>query len=483
MSIDSIQKSNHNSKNKFITVLLWISLVYSAQWINSCTRSILHDSILSYVFVYFAQPFVLASILILVYFLSSRKISLRDVPELASFWLFLVVIVWSFIEWYHLPDTYSMLRQFKFIFYSKLISSFMICCLLAAIFEISNVNIVNSRFPAYVMAVVSIKAVVLMFIAAFAIIGVIPYCNNIIFNSSQAYESLALIFFVMMVFLFLLTRKQLCFFLIIGALPMFYFECRGASLIFVGIFLLFLAQFLIKKRSRTHKLVLLILTPFFLLSFLNTLEVTPLGITSIRNYIKPKVINNNFVSNLPCRDRTQVGLLSISLVNYMRTGDNSLEAVLGNEPDVVESTVMTETTLSAYSRIGSIILGMKTFFRNPVLGIGSHAAYELHVAGYGIHSLIPLFLASYGLVGFIPFLIVCLFAIANYARKTENYLKMIAASFFVVSVMMLVNSFIWWYSFIYLFLCCRQNNFNFELLHKKLSNCENCDVGHPVPIP
>ena len=112
---------------------------------------------------------------------------------------------------------------------------------------------------------------------------------------------------------------------------------------------------------------------------------------------------------------------------------------------------MNEGTLSAFSRMATIILGLDTFIHHPILGIGSHNAYVLKVAGFGIHSLIPLILASYGIIGFFPLTIVCIFFLGKYIKETGDYSGMIFISTLTILFMTFMNSFSWMYSFVALF--------------------------------
>lgn len=70
---------------------------------------------------------------------------------------------------------------------------------------------------------------------------------------------------------------------------------------------------------------------------------------------------------------------------------------------VSPSLVSDESSLSAFSRIGSNYFSLLSFFDNPLLGIGQAEAYSIKVLGAGVHSLHFLIANATGLAGLVLF--------------------------------------------------------------------------------
>lgn len=68
---------------------------------------------------------------------------------------------------------------------------------------------------------------------------------------------------------------------------------------------------------------------------------------------------------------------------------------VGVSPDLVSD----ESSLSAFSRIGSNYYSLLSFLDNPLLGIGQAESYSIKVLGAGVHSLHFLIANSTGLIG------------------------------------------------------------------------------------
>ncbi|MDD5450313.1 MAG: hypothetical protein PHT49_00200 [Desulfovibrionales bacterium] len=452
-------------RNRLILFLFWVSIAYASRWFNGIILLVSDSYVLKHLFANHAQPFVTLFFAALIYFLSHDRITLNDIPKLISFKLLIVALIFMVIETIHFPNDYSLFKQFKYLFYSKLISSFLVCVLIIFIIEIVIKNVNKLYFIVHLIYIISFKAIGYMFMAVLLKEEVIPlFINNLIFNSSQAYESLAIIFVILFGYIHALDDWKKYMLIYVNALPMFFFECRGASLTFIIISIFFLIETFHRQLILKRKILLLTLLPLLFFSFLTLKGVAPLGITTFHSF----VVNKGFSATMKNQEQIQIGKLYRNLSNLLGTRPKQIERYIG-ELSSDDSLQMNEQTVSAFSRIGTFMLGISTFIYHPILGIGSHNAYTLHVAGFGIHSLAPLILASYGMVGFLPLAIFCIFVIGKYTKETGDYLGMIFISSLIILFMTFINSFSWMYSFAVLF-----------FYYAKSDNCFRCPISKEI---
>jgi hypothetical protein len=444
-------------RNKVILFFFWVSIAYAAKWFNGIIFIVSDSYVLKHLFANYARPFVTLFFASLIYFLSYDRITLNDIPKLASFKLLIVALIFMVIEKIHFPNDYSFFQQFKYLFYSKLISSLLVCVIIIFIIEIFVKNFNKLYFIAHLIYIISFKAIVYMFIAVLLKVEVIPlFINNLIFNSSQAYESLAIIFLILFGYTHVEGDWKKYMLIYVNALPMFFFECRGASLIFIIVTIFFLIETFYRQLILNRKMLLLALLPLLFFSFFTIKGVAPLGITTFHRFVK-----GGFSVKEKNPEQFQVGKFIQNVSEFLKY---SSEIFKGDTSDVSSDDIleMNEGTLSAFSRMGTILLGLATFIHHPVFGIGSHNAYTLDVAGYGIHSLIPLILASYGMIGFFPLAIFCIFVIGKYVQETGDYSGMIFISTLIILFMTFINSFNWMYSFVVLFFYYAKSNNRFR---------------------
>jgi hypothetical protein len=434
-------------RNRLILFLFWVSIAYASRWFNGIISLVSDSYVLEQLFANHAQPFVTLFFAALIYSLSHDRITLNDIHKLASFKLLIVALIFMVIEIIHFPNDYSFFKQFKYLFYSKLISSFLVCVIIIFIIEIFIKNFNKLHFIVHLIYIISFKAIAYMFIAVLLKEEVIPlFINNLIFNSSQAYESLAIIFVILFGYIHALDDWKKYLLIYVNALPMFFFECRGACLTFIIVSIFFLVETCYRQLILKRKMLLLTLLPLLFFSFLTLKGVAPLGITTFHQFV-----NNSFSATVKNQEQMQVGKLIQAALGFSKYTSVGFKRDIRDISSADDSLKMNERTLSAFSRIGTIILGLATFIHNPVFGIGSHNAYTLDVAGFGIHSLIPLILASYGLIGFLPLAFFCILVIGKYIKETGDYLGMIFISTLIILFMTFINSFSWIYSFVVLF--------------------------------
>lgn len=113
-----------------------------------------------------------------------------------------------------------------------------------------------------------------------------------------------------------------------------------------------------------------------------------------------------------------VGALGIVLERIADTFENGVSSV-GIEPGLVRD----ESSLSAFSRIGSNYYSLLSFLDNPLLGIGQAEAYSIKVLGSGVHSLHFLILNTTGIVGLIIFacLLVAIISAQNFIAISHRF--------------------------------------------------------------
>lgn len=94
------------------------------------------------------------------------------------------------------------------------------------------------------------------------------------------------------------------------------------------------------------------------------------------------------------------------------------------------SLVRDESTLSAFSRIGSNYYSLLSLIDHPILGIGQADAYAIDVIGSGVHSLHFLVANATGLLGLVLFTATLVaLAVARPVRVTPRWVVMLALCF------------------------------------------------------
>jgi len=122
------------------------------------------------------------------------------------------------------------------------------------------------------------------------------------------------------------------------------------------------------------------------------------------------------------------------VVSYILGKDaGSLEIVLQEISDAYErgetsvvaspGIVSDESSLSAFSRIGSNYYSLLTFLDNPILGVGQAESYSLKVLGSGIHSFLFLMVNSTGILGVALFaaVVVAIVSAQNFGVVSQRF--------------------------------------------------------------
>ncbi len=100
---------------------------------------------------------------------------------------------------------------------------------------------------------------------------------------------------------------------------------------------------------------------------------------------------------------------------------------------------------SAYLRVATNIAGIGMWLENPLVGVGSWAAYRVDIMDTSIHSLVTLFITSYGLMG--------VFFVATLASTLMRREYLRSPSFWAMTLllsgtMLFDNQIQWWYAFV-----------------------------------
>jgi len=448
-------KSIHLPKDNQKTVLLWISIIYASHWLNGLFLILTQDTPVKYLFMGFASPFILFMLLVFLLSVYNREIQ-KKVPFPIAMKFLIVPLIFIFIEAIHLPNSHTVFKKFRYIFYPEIISSSLEICLLVAIFELCLEKLKTQRFFHTLIKLLTLKTLIAIIIAEMAHADILPIkANEVIYNSGQAYESLTIL-------LFLIFDKKISdnlrykhFFVCMNALPMFIFLCRGATLIFSFVFIMYLIMICYRKTFINQRKTLVVMSCIFLLAMgylFSGINVPRWGINVLRSQYRPSQLKG-------AEGRTQIKQLSSlisALLEKMKQKKLSDEIYIYNEYGnfvLSDSEIsINDSTSSAYSRIGTILLAFKHFIKHPIIGRGSYSAHLIKVEGFGIHSLIPLILVSYGLAGFLPFILFCLYLIKTSMNAINNHFRIITYSCYVVLVMTFINGFVWWFSLIIILL-------------------------------
>ncbi|MHC4183977.1 MAG: hypothetical protein ACYSR0_11585 [Planctomycetota bacterium] len=336
----------------------------------------------------------------------------------------------------------------KSVLWSKIVSSTLGGCILIAIFELAEDKIKTHRFIRTLVLLISIKAVIYMVLSFMDFLGILTLGGQeLVYNYEQAYESLTVIFIILFhgKYSDKLPYKHL--YLCLNALPMFFFDCRGALVSFLFLWGMYVIKVGFQKRFIYQKLTLIVISCIFLLGISQLLGSNILQVRFLASVVQEKRF-------LPTLSKMWSFGEKKEQVNFVWNQLGKLGNDFEQNDLLIDSPAITSKTLSAYSRIASIILALDYFIRHPVIGIGSHKAYSLRVKKlFGIHSYIPLLLASYGLFGFLPFLIFCALFTYKQIKCGINYLDIFVLYGYIMLIMAIGNQFIWWYSLLVVLAC------------------------------
>lgn len=165
-----------------------------------------------------------------------------------------------------------------------------------------------------------------------------------------------------------------------------------------------------------------------------------------------EMVRRAFISRRAMLHMVMVGsLVGIGvIVSFAYTSSGVVAAILGRDADslqlvlteldasfekgerivnIAPSLVSDESSLSAFSRIGSNYYSLLSFLDSPYIGIGQGEAYSIDVLGSGVHSLHFLFANSTGLAGML-----LLFTLAMILLIAQNEV-LLNHRFLIISVL------------------------------------------------
>jgi hypothetical protein len=104
-----------------------------------------------------------------------------------------------------------------------------------------------------------------------------------------------------------------------------------------------------------------------------------------------------------------------------------------------------DDVVSAYGRLGTTLVAVKAYLRNPIGGMGIWNARDIEVANVGIHGLIPLLMAAYGTLGLIPLAVLIGHLIVSNRIEQVVKLQLVAM---ILMMAMLLNLYPSWLGFL-----------------------------------
>jgi hypothetical protein len=195
---------------------------------------------------------------------------------------------------------------------------------------------------------------------------------DLLHSNSVAYEAL----FVLCIMLFYrptlgLRKSTFGVFLVVNTVVIFANQTRGAIIVLGAI-----ALYLLVKAAGSRRRI--VLTKLMLGAILGLGVVVALA-------------DGTFEANVLGKDADSLGIV---LDQISDAYEKKTEYI-----DVSLDMVRDESSISAFSRIGSNYYSLLSFLDNPLLGIGQAESYSIKVLGAGVHSLHFLIVNSTGLLG------------------------------------------------------------------------------------
>jgi hypothetical protein len=328
----------------------------------------------------------------------------------------------------------------KSVLWSKIVSTTLAGCVLIAIFELTEDKIKTHRFIHTLVLLISIKAVIYMALSLMDFLGIFTLGGQeLVYNYKQAYESLTVIFIIL--FYEKYSDKMPCkyLYLCLNVLPMLFFDCRGAQVCFLFLWGMYFMKIVAQKRFFYHKFASILISFFVIIT--------------VSQFLGASILQAKFLSSMVHEKKLLLKLEKIwsfaeqrEQLNFLRSKWSKMDRDSKQNEILRDNPSIRSKTLSAYTRVKTIVLAMNEFMSHPFFGIGSHKAYSIRFMTDGIHSYIPLLLASYGSFGFLSVLTFCAIFTYQLIRLGITYLDIFVLYGYIMLVMALTNQFIWWYS-------------------------------------
>lgn len=321
------------------------------------------------------------------------------------------------IEWLHFlmgKRTLDDLTDLRMIIYSPFYGSIIIFTLYAVYLTILSNAQRNSHLDFVVKVMCWFHALFLgyWFLLYLKWVGEIPRAD-LLHSNSVAYGAL----FTLCVILFYRhaigwSKSMSSALIVVNVAVIAVNQTRGAIIMLSAIALYFFVKTL--GRSRYAVLVMLMLG------------------AALGNLAALSLADGTLVTHVLGQDGDSLGIV-LDKISYAY--EKKMEHVEVS-PDLIRD----ESSMSAFSRIGSNYYSLLSFLDNPVLGIGQAEAYSIKVLGAGVHSLHFLIANSTGVLGLMLF--VAMLVTIALAQSTFNVSGRFATIFFIFFgyVLVFINS-------------------------------------------
>lgn len=381
----------------------------------------------------YARPFVIAGIVMigLLWRIRSREpIRLGNVTIAL---LMLPALMFIIGDMLHLSGDVSIGQSIKLLFYNKAFSTYLDMTLLIVAITMlvqHDRSDIIIRVGGWVLGIIAALSVLLWILVRSEILSINDhFITN---NNFQAYESSVMLIAVLV---FRRVRLQPLVHgsvIILAAIIPVLHNSRGAMLL--GAYLC--AAILVDAWNRGSYSESM--RRLRIVGASVSLLILSFGLVGIGNILSSESAQDRaerVISEQRYKERSAISYLT----NIARSDKSELHYNYLSNNEVSSN----DDVVSAFSRVGTTLLAIKIFLKNPCQGIGIWNAYNVEVAGFGIHGLIPLMLAGYGIWGLIPILAILAAAAVSCLRAGRLDI-LVHFSVATVVLGMLFNQYAWW---------------------------------------
>jgi len=442
--------------------LLWSVLVYGARWFDALAFQVLGKPVALCFFHHSRRVFWLFLLAGACWIVKRKRLC-------TSLWFLPVPVSFVLVEAYH--DAYNQGFAFwnvlRHVIGIKMISSTLAGFALICFFELHRDEVTGDRFRRSLSAVISVKALILMAIAGLGAVDVLHLGNEHIYNYSQAYESLTVLFLL----LFFPPEGGNVFqrvLFVLNSVSILFFECRGASVTFLLLFMVYCLGRIFRANGFERNRTLIPAATMALFTAIHCLGVNPIGVTVMERVHQGERFSSVMKEHVDweVRKRTFSRVFQfewrsspVSAPGFSdgRDGhsDESNPPTLqrGEGSKECESVALAERYLtpaesraeSARNRVGVMVEALRAFVSSPIFGVGCDRAYGLKVGDDGLHSYLSLVLAAFGLCGLVPLGGFFVLQGVKTLKEGAGLLLTVASIGYLLAVMMFNNEFLWWY--------------------------------------
>lgn len=419
-------------------------LVYLASTTSYLLKFILEDTPLAVPMASYARPLVTVLFALGAFLLADQvKDSLIRMRWLLIIFL-LSSITFPALDFIHAADNIAPIQLAKEFLYNKTFSTYLTAffLLLATGILITRENVTQLlRAGIWTLAFSSFLSIVIWVIIRVGLITTddILWTNN----NFQAYESVGLLFMLMLFPKQRPSAPWLAAILTMSAVLPVLHSSRGAMLLAGYVCLIWTIRGWRGRECVAARERRLVLGALGISMVIIAFGVSGMWTTLLSENVAAPRVAPSSSSAVPESER--VGVTErLADIYRLPTPPAQINLLSNNEVSTSDDVV------SAFSRLGTTLLAVKTFMSAPWLGIGIWDAYKLEVANSGIHGLVPLLMAAYGVWGFLPLLA---FVIAAWMVAVRAGCGTLLLHFVIImfGLGMLLNIFAWWLGLVFAF--------------------------------